>query len=252
MYHFFVPGEEIAGSEIRITGPDVNHIRNVLRMKPGERLCVGDGAGREYLCAIRGFAPGEVLTEILSQETADTELPATLILFQGLPKGDKMELIIQKAVELGAAGIVPVVTRRTIVKLDAKKAQDRVRRWNAVAQSAAKQSGRQSVPAVFPVTEFQEAVRRGVELDVKILPYENARGMEATREAVECIRPGTSAGIFIGPEGGFEDDEVRMALEAGWTSVSLGSRILRTETAGPALLSILMYHLETTRARQEK
>ncbi len=249
MYHFFVRDGSIdKAAEAVITGADVNHIRNVLRLRPGEEIRVGNGVDAEYHCRITEIGQERVTARILSRTppAESTELPARISLFQGLPKGDKMELIIQKAVELGVSRIIPVHTRRTVVRLDARKEEARLRRWNAIAEGAAGQSGRVLVPEVGPVMDFKEALACAAGLDVKLMPYENARGMEATARAVSSVRPGMSAGVLIGPEGGFEETEADAAREAGFVPVSLGRRILRTETAGLAMLSILMYHLETT------
>ena len=174
----------------------------------------------------------------------DTELPSRIYLFQGLPKQEKMELIVQKAVELGVCQVIPVQTRRCVVKLDAKKAAKKVQRWQQIAESAAKQAGRGYIPAVSEVMTFQEALAFSETLDIRLIPYELADGMEGTRKILDEIRPGQSVGIFIGPEGGFEKEEVGRAVEAGALPITLGKRILRTETAGIAVLSILMYRLE--------
>ena len=155
-----------------------------------------------------------------------------------------MELIIQKAVELGAWEIVPVASRRAVVKLDEKKAQAKVKRWNAIAESAAKQSGRLRIPQVRSVMSFKEAADYGAGFDKKLIPYELAKGMEQTRTALGEIQPGDSVAIFIGPEGGFEEEEVKLASERGFAPITLGKRILRTETAGMALLSVLMFQME--------
>ncbi len=247
MYHFFVKEEQISAGRdsIAVTGSDVNHIRNVLRMKPGEQILISGGTAGEYLCEIQELGQDAVTARIISEYQEGTELPSKLYLFQGLPKGDKMDLIVQKAVELGVYQVIPVETRRTVVKLDSKKAEARVRRWNAISESAAKQSGRSIIPEVTSVKTWKEALAWGEELDICMIPYENARGMLATRQAVEKIKPGMSVGILIGPEGGFEEKEVEEAGAAGFLPVSLGRRILRTETAGLALLSVLMYHVET-------
>ena len=244
MYHFFVSKEQIGESAITITGTDVNHIRNVLRMKPGDQVLISDGVSRDYLCSLLELSPAAVTAAIISESQGSTELPSRLYLFQGLPKGDKMELIIQKAVELGVYQIVPVETRRAVVRLDAGKAEVRVRRWNAIAESAAKQSGRMVIPKVTSVMSWKQALAYARDLDVKMIPYENARGMAAARQIVEEVKPGLSAGIFIGPEGGFEEAEVAEARTAGFAPISLGRRILRTETAGLAMLSVLMFQLE--------
>lgn len=244
MHHFFVTREQIQQDEIVITGPDVNHIRSVLRMRPGQQIRVSDGRQREYLCSLEQLEPDQVLARILSETEGETELPARITLLQGLPKGDKMELIVQKAVELGAFAIVPVAAKRCVVKLDEKKAESKRKRWQAIAESAAKQSMRMAVPQVMPVMDFAQAARYAADLDVRLIPYELARGMEQTREILEAIRPGQSVGIFIGPEGGFAEEEIAQARELGIQPITLGRRILRTETAGMTVLSILMYLLE--------
>lgn len=155
-----------------------------------------------------------------------------------------MELIIQKAVELGVYEVVPVVTKRAVVKLDEKKAAKKVARWNAIAEGAAKQSGRNRIPEVHDVMTFAEALEFAKSLDVRLIPYEKAEGMGTMKSAVDQIKPGESIGVFIGPEGGFEEAEIEQAMEQEIIPVSLGKRILRTETAGLTILSILMYHLE--------
>ena len=155
-----------------------------------------------------------------------------------------MELIVQKAVELGVYKIVPVAMKRCVVRLDDKKAAKKVERWGEIARSAAKQSGRGIVPKVGGLLKFDEALMLSKELDVVMIPYELAEGMEQTKQIMESVKPGQSVGIFIGPEGGFEKEEVEQAKEAGASEITLGKRILRTETAGLTALSILMYHLE--------
>ncbi len=244
MQHFFVTANQVEKPYIHIQGSDVNHMRNVLRMKRGEQASVSDGDNRRYLCRIEDYGEDEALLEILTEEAVDTELASEIYLFQGLPKGDKMELIIQKAVELGAYQVIPTVMKRCVVRLDEKKAEKRVNRWNAIARGAAKQSGRGRIPKVSRVVGFREALSLAGKLDAVFIPYELAAGMEHTRKVIEAVKPGQSIGIFIGPEGGFDKEEVYMALEAGAEEITLGKRILRTETAGLAVLSILMYHLE--------
>lgn len=253
MYHFFVEPGQVHGDTIEILGGDVNHMKNVLRMKAGEEITVSDGFGHEYLCRVEELAEDRVETTVLERREVSAELPSRLVLFQCLPKGDKMELIIQKAVELGAETIVPVASRRCVVKLDAKKEENKRRRWQAIAESAAKQSGRAIVPQVSRVKSFAEAVQQAGELDVGLLPYECAdellsgegkSAMDRTRELLDSIRKGQSVGVFIGPEGGFEKAEVELAMAGGVRPVTLGKRILRTETAGLCMLSVLMFRLE--------
>lgn len=244
MYHFFVTPAQIQKDYAVITGQDVNHIRNVLRMKPGERVGIRDGISRNYVCELEEIGTDQIRAKILSADEDSSELPARLYLFQGLPKSDKMELIIQKAVELGAYRIIPVATRRAVVKLDQKKEQAKVARWNAIAQSAAKQSGRMLIPEVSGVMTFREAVAFAEAFDINLIPYELAEGIADSKKTMEQIRPGMQVGIFIGPEGGFDVEEVEDAVAAGIYPITLGRRILRTETAGLAALSILMFQLE--------
>lgn len=245
MYHFFVRQEQIGPESITITGPDVNHIKNVLRMRPGEEVLISNGVDKDYLCRLETIAADSVTAAIVSVTEGGSELPARLYLFQGLPKGDKMELIIQKAVELGVYRVIPVETKRTVVKLDAKKEEARVRRWNAVAESAAKQSKRLIIPEVTRVMAFKEALHYAASFEKNIIPFEHAEGMADTKEYLNTILAGMSCGIFIGPEGGFEDSEVEAAKEAGVKPVTLGKRILRTETAGMAILAVLGFQLES-------
>ena len=244
MYRFFVEPSQVEDHTIRILGSDVNHIKNVLRMKTGEEILISSGDDLEYACYIEELGDKEVLAHVMYVQEAGYELSSRIYLFQGLPKGDKMELIIQKAVELGVHEVIPVATRRAVVKLDGKKEENKIRRWQAIAESAAKQSKRMYVPEVRHVMRFSEAVEHAKELDVVLLPYELAKDMKETKKIIDQIEPGQSIGIFIGPEGGFEKEEVDAAIHQGAKAITLGRRILRTETAGLAILSILMFRLE--------
>ena len=246
MYQFFVEPQQIQDRKIIITGSDVNHIRNVLRMKPGEEIAVSNGIdGREYRCGIEAFTQDEVICTLRFVKEDGVELPSRIFLFQGLPKADKMELVVQKAVELGVYEIIPVAARRCVVKLDEKKAAGKVARWQGIAEAAAKQSKRAVIPQGHSVMRMQEAVECARSMDIRLIPYELAEDMQHTRAVIEAAEPGKDIAVFIGPEGGFEESEVRMAKEAGIEPVTLGKRILRTETAGLTVLSWLMYHLES-------
>ena len=246
MYQFFVEPGQIQGRRIIITGSDVNHIRNVLRMKPGEEIAVSNGTdGREYRCGIESFTEDEVICSLRFVKEDGVELPSRIHLFQGLPKADKMELIVQKAVELGAYEVIPVAARRCVVRLDEKKALSRINRWQGIAEAAAKQSRRGIIPQVHPVMNMREAVAYARTMEVKLIPYELAENMGHTKEILEAVKPGTDIAVFIGPEGGFEQEEIELATAAGIEPVTLGRRILRTETAGLTVLSWLMYHLES-------
>lgn len=248
MQQFFAEPSWIRENKIFMQGSDVNHIRNVLRMKPGEDVRVNDGRGKTYLCCISSYEEQTAVLDILKELDSDTELPSRIILFQGLPKGDKMEWVVQKAVELGAYSIVPFAAKRSVVKLDEKKAAKKRARWQLIAKGAAEQSGRGIIPEVSTVRTFAEALGMAGDLDVVLIPYELEEGMKETARVLENIECGQSVGIFIGPEGGFEEEEVERAKEAGAYAITLGKRILRTETAGLTTLSVLMYHLESRNA----
>lgn len=245
MYQFFVEPGQIQGREILIQGSDVNHIRNVLRMRPGEELSVSNGVdGREYRCHITDITEDAVRCELRFIKEEGVELPSRIYLLQGLPKADKMELIIQKAVELGVYQIVPVAAHRSVVRLDERKAAARVSRWQAIAEAAAKQSRRGVIPRVQQVMGLDQALAHVRDLPVKLIPYELAEDMGKTREVLGKLEPGQDIAVLIGPEGGFEGKEVESAVAAGAIPITLGRRILRTETAGMTVLSWLMYLLE--------
>lgn len=250
MYRFFIEESNIDTQEgkIRIVGDDVNHIRNVLRMKNGEQilLCTGqEGDPVEYLCEIDEIRSDEVTARILDLQKNARELPSDLYLFQALPKGDRFENVIQKCVELGVHEIIPVITARTIVKLDEKRAARKTERWNAISLAAAKQSKRAFVPEVTKPLNWNQALKSAAGLDKILVPYENAQGIAHTRQVIGEVKPGESVGIFIGPEGGFEEKEIEQLLALGAESITLGHRILRTDTASPAILAMLMLHLES-------
>ena len=249
MYQFFVEDEQVAfdaeqkTGKICITGTDVNHIRNVLRMKTGEKVRVSDRSGHAFFCYLEEIAGDHVSARIEYADESGTELDNPIWLFQGLPKSDKMELIIQKATELGVSEVIPVSMKNCVVKLDAKKADNKNKRWQTIAESAAKQSKRTVIPVIRPLMNWKEALELAKTLDVVLVPYENERGMEATREIIGHITPGQSIGIFIGPEGGFSEEEIT-GLPDEMHRISLGRRILRTETAGLATLAMLVYQLD--------
>lgn len=242
MYQFFVDDCQIGKEYVTITGSDVNHIKNVLRMRPGEKIRVSSSS-RDMFCEIAELTDDFVQADILDEEAPDTELPSRIYLFQGLPKGDRMEYIIQKSVELGVYEIIPVAMKYCVVKLDAKKAGNKVKRWQAISESAAKQSKRSRIPEVHAVMNFKDAVEYAKLQDMILVPYENERGMEATREALKKVKPGQPISVFIGPEGGFSEEEID-ALRQDAEVLSLGKRILRTDTAAICAMSMLMLELE--------
>ena len=240
MYRFFVKKDQIQEDAVIIIGSDVNHIKNVLRMKKGETILISDGEDREYVCTIDELENEQVRAKIEDVNGVAKELPIKVTLFQALPKGDKIETVIQKMIELGAYEIVPVFTKRCIVKLDNKKAVSKTKRWNSIAESAAKQSKRGIIPKVSMPVTYKEALK----MDMVLIPYENAENMAHTRQVISQIKTGMTVGIFIGPEGGFAEEEVEQAINTGAYDITLGKRILRTETAGMALMSVLMFETE--------
>ena len=246
MNQFFVDPTQIQDKKIIITGKDVNHIKNVLRMKIGEEISVSNGEdGKEYRGIIEDFLEEEVICSLAFVKEDGVELPSKVYLYQGLPKADKMELIIQKAVELGVYEIIPVATKRAVVKLDEKKSKSKIARWQAISEAAAKQSKRAIIPKVGGVLSFKEALNECQQAEIKVIPYELAEGMEKTKEIISAIKPGQDVAIFIGPEGGFDESEIETAMDMGVTPITLGKRILRTETAGFTILSWIMYQLES-------
>lgn len=246
MYRFFAKNLELNNSPLTISGDDYNHMKNVLRLKAGENVLISDGEDKEYNCEIIGYDTDKecVYLDILDISGNSRELPTKITLFQGYPKGDKMETIIQKAVELGTFEIVPVMMKRSIVKLDSKKADKKVERFNNIALSAAKQAKRGIIPKVKSVVTMKEAVAYAKDFDYMILPYEHAEGMAGSKEVLREAKNKERIAVFIGPEGGFEPSEVEMIEKVGGKTMTLGHRILRTETAGMTILSLLMFMLE--------
>ena len=246
MYQFFVEPCQININDksVMILGSDVNHIKNVLRMRVGEEISVSNGLdGREYRCGIAALEEERIVCELRFVKEDQVELPAEVYLFQGLPKGDKMELIVQKTVELGVCKIIPVAMKRCVTKLEDKKALSRVARWQGIAEAAAKQSRRGIIPEVLGVMSFPDAVKLASEMEVKLIPCEMAEDMERTREIIGSLKPGQRIAVFIGPEGGFEEAEIELAKSSGMEPVTLGRRILRTETAGFTVLAWIGYVL---------
>ena len=248
MYRFFVDHNQIdtANKRVVVTGADFNHIRNVLRMKPGEEVSVAvSGEDREYRCAIDSYTGDTVILTLLFIKESNVELPCEVTLYQALPKADKMELVITKSVELGVSAIVPVATGRSVVRLDGSRSVKKTARWNAISEAAAKQSGRAVIPPVRDVMSMEEALSDCRSHTVRIIPYElsDPDSMSRTRDLIGNISPGDRVAVFIGPEGGFTEEEIELATAAGCVPVTLGHRILRTETAGPVILSWIIYSL---------
>jgi 16S rRNA (uracil1498-N3)-methyltransferase len=235
---FFISPDRITGSSISITGEDARHIAAALRMKTGDSLALCDGQGMEYAARITRLDRSEIITEIMEQTRHDLRSPR-IILAQGLPKSDKMDLIVQKATELGAASIVPVITERTILKIRDEEA--RITRWRKIAREAAMQSSRFDIPRVERIQKYPDFLKGLTDSadDLFLLPWE-----EGTGPLKNILRSGSGAKsilVLIGPEGGFSANEAGMAIEKGFHPVSLGRTILRTETAAIAALSMIGY-----------
>ncbi len=244
MYRFFVEPIQVSEEEVLIVGSDVNHIKNVLRFVEGQEISVCDNSGKIFECEIASLTNEEIRCKIQSVEESKSELPIKITLFQGAPKQDKLELIIQKCVELGVYDLVPVSMKRTIVKYDPKKLHKKLSRWQQISESAAKQSKRAIIPELRPMVTFKEMISKLGSYDRIIVPYENADGMEGTRDIFKTIEPGMKVAVIIGPEGGIDDQELVSIEQAGGRAVTLGNRILRTETAGIACLAMISYQIE--------
>lgn len=243
MHNFFVNENQKQNNRLFINGTDFNHIKNVLRMSVGDTFLVSEN-GVSNLCEIESFESDTVIVKILQENYNDTSLPIEIYLFQGLPKGDKMELIIQKCVELGVYEIVPVEMSRSVVKIEEKKKKNKQARWQAISESAAKQSKCNKIPEVSEIITYKQALEKAKNLDLLLVPYESKNGMEDTKSALDEIKSGMSVGILIGPEGGFDEKEIQEALEMDGKVISLGKRTLRTETAAITSVSMCMLHAE--------
>ena len=243
MFNFFATENSRQGDCYYIDGGDFNHIKNVLRMQEGEALLVSDD-GKSHLCEIDSLSGDCAVVKIIQEDYQNTELPVKLYLFQGLPKSDKMEFIIQKTVELGVYEIIPTEMSRCVVKLEDKKKKSKVERWQSISESAAKQSKRNIIPKISDVMSYKQALQYAKTLDMILVPFESKNGMKSTVDALTKINDGMSVGIFIGPEGGFDDKEIKMATDEEAMIVSLGKRILRTETAALTAVGMCMLHIE--------
>ncbi|MBR1622660.1 MAG: 16S rRNA (uracil(1498)-N(3))-methyltransferase [Pseudobutyrivibrio sp.] len=241
MQQVFVNEEPLDGKFI-ISGQDAHHLTKVVRLRLGERIRVSVAGGDNYICQVSDYLDKDLEVTVV-EKVPSTELPNKIYLFQAIPKGDRMETIIEKCVELGAYEIIPVEMKNCIVKLDNKKKKSKVERYQAIAKSAAEQSKRSIIPNVHAVMSFKEAFEYAKTLDVLLLPYESKNGMQDTFDMLEDLRAGQSIGVFIGPEGGFSSDEIEL-VEDSVKLISLGHRILRTDTAAICSLSMLMLKCE--------
>lgn len=242
MSRFFVEPANIKDHYVYIDNQeDINHIKKVLRLSQNDTIMICDGHGKEYKASIEEINHKEVKAKMLEASVSSGEPSIRVTLYQGIPKAAKMEYIIQKVTELGIENIVPVMMHRTVVKFDGQKGQQKkVRRWQRIAYEAAKQSNRGRIPKVFAPISYDEAIGQMSRMDIPLIPYEQEQS-NALKDVLKDRTDAKSIGIMIGPEGGFDDEEVKKAKELGLSPITLGPRILRTETAGMAVLAILMY-----------
>ena len=246
MHKFFTPKELINGDVAKIIGDDVKHIYKVLRISEGEKVTLTNCEGVEYLARVKSVSKQEVLIEILEKLESNNESNVKIYLFQGLPKSQKMDLIVQKGTELGITEFIPTITHRVDVKL--KGEFKKLDRLNRIALEAAKQSKRSIIPKVSEPIDFNEVLEKINSLDLLIVPYENANNFGIKTLINELRKENNidnikNIGIFVGPEGGIEEDEIERLKDKGAHIVTLGKRILRTETAGFVATSLIQYEL---------
>lgn len=243
MHKFFTDIQNISDYNIKILGEDVKHIYKVLRLTEGTKIIINDCMGNEYLCNIDEITKAQVRATIIEKIEEFNESPLEVTLYQGIPKAQKMDLIVQKGTELGVLKFVPVVTKRVDVKL--KGEFKKLDRLNRIVLEAAKQSKRSIIPKVYEPIEFSKVINKIKDVDLFLVPYENAEdfGVKSVLKDIKNLESIKKIGIFVGPEGGFEELEIDDLKKSGAYIVTLGKRILRTETAGFALTSVLQYEL---------
>lgn len=241
MPKYFAVKENIIGDTVLLTDDEARHLTVTMRIEKGDRITVCDGENTDYECVVLEAETDKVTAKIIDKKRSDTEPITKITLFQGIPKSDKMEFIIQKCVEIGVYEIVPVNTKRVVAKIEDKKALKKTERWQKIAESAAKQSGRGIIPKIGMPLSFKEALEKASKLDSALIPYENENEFDLKKYVSE--NRAKSIGIFIGPEGGFDESEILLAKDKGIQPVTLGKRILRTETAGMVAAAILIYEL---------
>lgn len=244
MHRFLVDPTNIKGGQVMLEGDDFKHLKQVLRLGPKDTIYLFDGSGVEYIANILAVNKNNAVAGIISTFKAETEPEIRLTLFQGIPKGEKMDLIIQKGVELGVHKIVPVITERTVVKIDEKDKSKKVDRWLRISKEAAKQCRRAYIPYILEPIYFKEAIEMTRSFDSSVLLYEN-EAKKCLKEVLKCytINKIEDIALFVGPEGGFASQEVELFAKTGSDIVGLGKRILRAETAAISVLSIIMYEM---------
>ena len=247
MPKFFIRNSQIDNNYIKIIGEDVNHIANVLRMKLEDEIQVCDiDTSQNYIVKLSNIQKDEIECEILKKIESEAESPININIFQGIPKSDKMELIIQKSTELGVKQVTPVQMERCISKINGKDEKKKIERWQKISEVAAKQSGRDIIPKINNVEKITDICNSINDYDMIIVPYEKEEHY-LLKSAIEELKifnkKNPSIGIVIGPEGGFEYAEIELLKQSGAKIVTLGKRILRTETVALAMASVIMYEL---------
>lgn len=263
MSTFYVNSSQIKENKIYITGDDYNHLKNVLRAKIGENYDICDENAVRYNTKIVAYQENSVVCEIIKIDEKNTEFSINLTLYQGMPKADKLEYIIQKTTEMGINEVFPVQMERSIVKLDEKNIDKKTERWNKIAEEASKQSGRQKLPIIHRAINFKNIIENISKYDIVLLPYENEKSV-TIKDALKEIKNGlnsyennqnksdyidknniNSIAIIIGPEGGFSEEEINTLTKYNNVhKVTLGPRILRTETAGIVTIAMIEYEFE--------
>ncbi len=248
MGKFFVKKNQIINNEINIIGDDVNHIKNVLRYNISDPIIVCDEDGRNYDCEIKDIKKDAIICQIISEIESNAESTIKISIFQGIPKFDKMELIIQKSVELGAYDFYPTSMKRCIVKLNQDLINKKVERWQKISEVASKQSGRDIIPQVYNPISIDDVISKIDEFDLFIIPYEKVseislKDILKKNKYNDIIKDNCKIGILIGPEGGIDDFEIERLRNTNAKVVTLGKRILRTETVALSMISIIMYEL---------
>jgi 16S rRNA (uracil1498-N3)-methyltransferase len=247
MQRYFLTEEQMNQTSCWLTEADAHHIQHVMRLKAGDQIICCDGQGRTVLAEIKEIRPREVQCTIVAELDEDRELPVRVIIAQALPKGDKMEWIVQKGTELGAARFIPFVSQRTIVKYDQFKIEKKVKRWQSIIKEAAEQSHRQILPVVSPVYELEHLAH--VRADLKLVADEALSDLPTAHssffvQALHQLQPNQEVVIVIGPEGGLAREEISLLKAHGFTPIALGKRILRTETASQYVLACISFYFE--------
>ncbi|MBQ9658441.1 MAG: 16S rRNA (uracil(1498)-N(3))-methyltransferase [Clostridia bacterium] len=246
MPKFFVKQEQVKNQEIEIINEDVKHIKNVLRKQIDDEIEICDNdTGKNYMCKIEEIQKEKIICKIIQKLESISEPKVKVSIFQGLPKADKMELIIQKSVELGVEKIIPTNLKRCIVKIDKKEEKKKLERWQKISEVAAKQSGRDTIPQIKNIINIKELCEKVKEYDIILVAYEQEKENTLKQELQKIKnKPNAKIGVVIGPEGGIDAEEIEQLKQAGAKIITLGQRILRTETVALNVLSIIMYELE--------